>query len=112
MKLTKICPYCNTRFSTEINSRKYCRKQCALLASRKKTTASKKCLCLWCGQVFKAARKRKFCNPSCRTGYKNQLGIYLKKEIRVPVKISVNDVARECKTQGISYGKYVCIKKL
>jgi len=112
MKSEKICPYCNTRFVAKSNAKKYCRKQCALLASRRKTPASKKCLCLWCGQVFKAARRRKFCAKACRSGYLAQLGIYLKKEVRIPVRITVNDVAKQSRIQGISYGKYVCLKKL
>ncbi len=113
MKLTRICSYCNAKFTTEINSKKYCRKQCAVLAARKKRgIPNRKFLCLWCGQIFKAARKRDFCDVPCRNGYKKQLGIYLKKETKIPVKITVNDVAKECKVQGISYGKYVCMKKL
>lgn len=112
MNLKRICPYCNAEFMTEINSKKYCRKQCAVLAARRNRNALKTCMCLWCGQVFKAARERRFCDNPCRDGYKRQVGLYLKKETRVPVKISVNDVAKQCKIQGISYGKYVQMKKL
>lgn len=112
MKQTKICPYCNTVFVTELNSKKYCKSKCASLASHRRKQKLKKHLCLWCGQVFDAKRKRKFCDRACRNSFEKQQGIYLKKEIRVPVRITVNDVAKECKKSGLSYGRYVCMKKL
>lgn len=112
MKRKVVCPYCNTVFFTGLNAKKYCKRKCAELASRQSRNKELLCLCQWCATVFKAKRKRKFCDNLCRKNFAAQKGVYLKKQIPVRVRISVNDVAKECKKTGITYGKYVLMKKL
>ena len=108
----KICPYCNSEFLSEINSRKYCTKKCAELALKRRRSKSGKCLCQWCGQVFTAKRKKKFCNFNCQYTYMSKLGKIQMKVTKVPVKITINDVARESKKEGLTYGRYVSIKQI
>ena len=112
MKQTKICPYCNKTFVTELNSKKYCRKLCAALAQARLRAKPKKRLCQLCGQVFKTNARKKFCNKSCQGEYMSRLGIYRKKEIKIPVRFTITDIDTQCKKTGISYGKFVSLKKL
>jgi len=108
----KICPYCSSTFSSDVNSRKYCTKKCAKLALKRRRGKSERCLCQWCGQVFTAKRKKKFCNFNCQNTYLRKLGILQMKVTKIPVKITINDVARESKKEGLTYGRYVSLKML
>ena len=112
MKQTKICPYCNKTFVTELNSKKYCRQKCTVLASAKRSEKKKDCLCQWCGQVFTAKRKKKFCDSNCQSTYMKKLGKIQKTVIKIPVKITLNDAARQSKEEGITYGRYVSLKRI
>ncbi len=42
----------------------------------------------------------------------SKLGKLQMKVTKVPVKITINDVARESKKEGLTYGRYVSIKKI
>ena len=112
MKQTKICPYCRKTFETDGNSRKFCRKKCAILAAKKRDKTEKSFLCQWCGQVFTAQRKRKFCNIPCQTTYMRKLGLLKRKVVKIPVKITIEDVAKGSKEERLTYGRYVSLKKL
>ena len=120
MLITKICPYCKRTFTTQINSRKFCKNSCARLDSyrrrRKRNAtrlkASKRYMCQWCGKIFAAARKRSFCCDECRRSYCDARGTIRKTTTLVPVKITLADVSKASKNKGISYGKYVVLKKL
>ncbi len=109
---TKICPYCSSSFSSEVNARKYCSQRCAGLALKKRRGKTKRCLCQWCGQVFTAKRKKKFCDFNCQSTYMKKLGQIQKTVIKIPVKITLNDAARQSKEEGITYGRYVSLKRI
>lgn len=115
MKQTKKCSYCGREFTkTSGNARKYCRRYCALLAAKKRKIKDKekKFLCQWCGEIFTAGRRKKFCNPSCQSQYMKKLGILQKTVTKIPVKVTINDVVSGCKSSNLTYGRYVQIKKL
>jgi len=120
MLKTKICPYCKRTFTTKINSRKFCKNSCARLdacrrrrrQSSLRTKASKGYMCQWCGKIFATARKRSFCCDDCRKCYCDARGTIRKTTTLVPVKITLTDVSKASKNTGISYGKYVVLKKL
>ena len=108
----KICPYCSKKFPSEHNARKYCSRKCSGLASKKNQGKSRRCLCQWCGLIFTAKRKRKFCNIDCQCTYLSKLGTIQMKVTKIPVKITIEDVAKQCKTEGLTYGRYVSLKKI
>ncbi len=115
MKQTKKCSYCGKEFSyTSRNAKKYCRSYCALLAAKKRRIKNKQMnfLCQWCGEVFTAERRKKFCKPSCQAEYMKKLGILRKTVTKIPVKVTITDVVNDCKKSNITYGRYVQIKKL
>ena len=112
MKVTKICPYCKKTFTTDKNARKFCRKKCALLYSKRKAKIGERHLCQRCGHIFTAARMRKFCSENCRSTYMRDLGLIHKSVTKVPVKITLIDADRMSKEQGISYGKFVRLYRL
>lgn len=112
MKQTKICPYCGKKFITTLNAKKFCRNACATLASKRKIQNESSYLCQWCGQVFKAGRRKKFCSALCQGSYMKRLGYVKKTEIRIPIKYTLRDVADGSRKEGLTYGKYVSLHKL
>lgn len=112
MKQTKICPYCRKEFTTTLNAKKFCRKACAALASKQRASKKSEYLCQWCGQVFKAARRKKFCSTLCQGSYMKRLGYINKTEIRIPVKYTLYDIESNSRREGITYGKYVSLHKI
>ena len=112
MNRNKICPCCNKVFSLESNAQKFCGKKCAAAAVKKRRKKGNRYLCQWCGQVFSAERRKKFCCISCRSTYMQELGIMRKKVVKIPVKITIEDVARGSKEEKLTYGRYVSLKKI
>lgn len=112
MKQTKICPYCKETFTTEKNSKKYCRKKCADAARKRMVRPGKSHLCQWCGQIYTAQRKLKFCSVKCRHRYMKELGLLQKTTFKIPVKITLVDADRQSKAEGVTYGTYVRLHKL
>ena len=41
-----------------------------------------------------------------------KLGQIQKTVIKIPVKITLNDAARQSKEEGITYGRYVSLKRI
>jgi hypothetical protein len=41
-----------------------------------------------------------------------ELGIMRKKVVKIPVKITIEDVARGSKEEKLTYGRYVSLKKI
>lgn len=112
MNRIKICPCCKKDFMAESNAQKFCCKKCAALAVKKRKKKKKRYLCQWCGQVFKAERRKKFCNLSCQSTYMQRLGIVKKSVVKIPVKITIEDVAKNSKKEHLTYGRYVSLKRI
>ena len=112
MKQSRVCRQCGKIFVTDQNAKKFCRKKCSLLALKKRRKKEKDYLCQWCGNVFSSSRKRKFCDADCHGSYMKKLGIYKKTVIKVPVKITIEDVVKDAKTESLTYGRYVSLKKI
>jgi len=106
----KKCPICGKQ--TILEYQPFCSKKCATLNEKKRSKKVKPYLCQWCGQIFKSHRMRKFCNLSCQKTYMRRLGILKKTVIKVPVKITVEDVAKKSKEEKLTYGRYVSINKI
>ncbi|MBR2404442.1 MAG: hypothetical protein IKA95_02170 [Clostridia bacterium] len=111
-KYTKICPYCKTVFTTDKSARKFCRKKCSELYKSHCSPKLSKHLCQWCGHIFDASRKRKFCTKKCQGKYMRDIGLIQKTKIKVPVKITLTDAARQSKAEGVTYGTFVRLHKL
>ncbi len=103
--ITRICKSCGKSFTTNANARMYCNSQCAK-AEKKKQPILWTYTCCWCGQKFKAERKRKYCTEDCRltANGRKKTGLMLERP-----DLSLTDVARLAKEEGLSYGKY-CLK--
>lgn len=112
MKQNRVCRYCGNIFVTDQNAKKFCRKKCSILASKKQKKKEKDCLCQWCGEGFSSERKKKFCSALCHSSYMKNMGIYKKTVIKVPVKITIKDAVEGARTEGITYGRYVSLKKI
>lgn len=112
MKKIKICPYCKRTFTTDKNARKFCKKKCAYLYSKKKAKTESTFLCQWCGETFKAARRRKYCREECRGNYMREIGYVYKNVKKIPMKVTIYDAVTNSKKEGISYGRYISLHKI
>ena len=112
MKHNRVCPYCGKNFVTGQNARKFCRKKCSILASKRKMESKNEHLCQWCGKLFLSKRSKKFCSPACHSTYMSKIGIYKKSVTKVPVKITLTDAVTGAKKEGMTYGRYVSFKKI
>ncbi len=81
-------------------------------AAKKRKIKEKKYMCQWCGSLFHAERRKKFCTLACQKQYMKKLGILQKTVTKIPVKVTINDVVNDCKKTKLTYGRYVQIKKL
>ena len=77
-----------------------------------KVSASRRHMCQWCGKIFAQTRLKGFCSDVCQQTYENARGTIRKTEIRIPVKITLTDVARASQKTGLTYGKYVSLHKI
>lgn len=108
----KICPVCKKKFKTEQNARKYCKDKCAYAALKKRKKKKTAILCQWCGEIFKSDHRVKFCNSSCRGNYMKNLIILKRKVTKVPVKVTIEDIARGSREEHLTYGRYVKLHRL
>ncbi len=98
----KICLCCGEQFTTTSNFQKYCNENCRQkyyygLAKSKPKTYS----CAWCGIVFDAEKKRKFCSDECR------LQSYGRGKKKKKADNSLSKIALLARKEGLSYGQYV-----
>ncbi len=112
MKQIKICPYCKREFTTDKNARKFCKKRCAYLYSKKKAKKEKMYLCQWCAEKFAAGRRKKFCREECRKNYMKELGYVYKNVKHIPMKVTLYDAVTKSKEEGITYGRYISLHKI
>lgn len=82
------------------------------------TTARKRLKCPECGALFfRGSNAQKFCSSECTE--KHQQKLKKEKEIKVEVhpsrvipRLSISEVVRRARAEGLSYGKYVAKYKL
>ena len=103
----ETCGQCGKVFVTTNHNQKYCSVECRDKAYKEKPykpLGTRVFECEFCGELFEADAKRRFCTPECRR--KAEQG---KKKIRKPKKpkLSLIDVAKLCREEGLSYGQYV-----
>ncbi len=109
---TKICLYCGKAFEPKSNAQKFCKKKCSFLYNKRQTKKEKRFLCQWCGCIFEAKRKKKFCTSRCHAVYMKKLGLVHKSVVKIPVKITIEDAVRQSKEEKLTYGRYVSLKKI
>ena len=113
--MTKHCRWCGKEFTAKYNSSQYCSSECkksknkAMLKWSKKPNYTIKCA--WCGEIFSAGRKRKYCCYLCSlrgTGKINGIAKHQKGKHKIDKPFtSIEEVAKICGEQGISYGQYM-----
>lgn len=106
---TETCKYCGKEFTTDNHRQKYCTVECrdkAYKEKRFKPLGTRVFECEFCGELFEADSKRRFCTPECRLKYER--GKRKPKKTKKP-KLSLNQVAKLSREEGLSYGQY-CAK--
>lgn len=99
-----ICPVCNKAF-IGANCAKYCSAKCRKTAARKrkqKEVAERILICAYCGATFQSAKKRKYCELCQEKNRRKR-----KPRERVKPKLSIEEVAKLSREEGLSYGEYV-----
>lgn len=102
--LTRTCEYCGKEFETSCHNGKFCSMKCRDKAykERKVRLGERTFYCELCGKAFESDRRRRFCTDECRR--KAERG---KKKSRKKPKLSLEQVAKLSREEGLSYGRYV-----
>ena len=100
----ETCEYCGKEFTTTHNSQKYCTVECRDKARHNKRLGTRVFECEFCGELFEADAKRRFCTVECRRKAERK-----KKKQTKPKKpkLSLEQVAKLSREEGLSYGEYV-----
>lgn len=91
------CRTCGIKFKTDATHKVYCSTECRIEGEAKDNNRVHMCTCLTCGTIFRAVSDNiKYCSDKCD-----------KSKRKTQSKLTVNEVARRAKDEGISYGEYV-----
>ena len=101
------CPVCKKVF-IGANCAKYCSAKCRKTAAKQrkqKEIVERRLTCAYCGAVFQSAKKRKYCCEECQ---RRACGVLKRKpRERVKPKLSIEEIAKLSREEGLSYGEYV-----
>jgi len=101
-----FCAQCGKEFTTTHPTQKYCTLECRDKAykSRDKRLGRRVFECEFCNKLFEADAKRRFCTPECRRKAERK-----KKKQTKPKKpkLTLEQVAKLSREEGLSYGEYV-----
>lgn len=131
--ISKVCPWCNTRFQASSGKQKYCSSACAKNAEYQRRKSHQR-ICAICYDTFTAESNcQKYCkactaSPFWRKSVKEEAeaciscGVLLPegrkgyctecrdKKTRNSMK-SISEICREAREMGMSYGEYVAHKR-
>ena len=110
MALRKVsCALCGVEFETEENAKHYCSVKCRRRANAKRAREQRGLLrrftCAWCGNEFLSTRKRKYCKADCRLMANGKILPRTKKTEKP--KMTLEQIAKAAREEGLSYGEYV-----
>lgn len=99
-----ICPVCGKKFVKEKNAQRFCSEKCRKAYNRRKpeNDTFKEYQCKWCGKIFKYDRKKDYCSDDCRLRANGR-----RKKSRKKAKVSLEEIAKRCREENLSYGQYV-----
>lgn len=110
MKIEKVCPICGKTFEvTECfeNRRKYCSLDCRNKGYRKKREERTYYYCKWCGEMLPKNSTHKYCSESCELKATRNSASGRTNKKRKKKGLSIDEISRLAKAEGLSYGKYV-----
>ena len=105
-----ICPVCGKEFERTHSAQVYCSRKCRQINANVKgyvpmSKPLKDMTCKWCGSVFQAAYKRKYCTITCRDIANGS--VRQKPAEREEPKMTLEQIAVASREEGLSYGEYV-----
>ena len=98
------CKMCGDEFTRTSNSNKYCDKCKKRIKERKKAKKIYTCQCKNCGKIFDSKTKKDYCNTACEESY-NQINKPVAKTVNGGK--SLDEMAKLCRMEGLSYGQYL-----
>ena len=104
-KTKKICCFCKKEYEGD-NASIYCSAECRRAMEKKrkeKEIANRAQICAFCGVVFYSDRRKKYCCDKCRDKANGKRSAKPRKK----AKMSIEEVAKLCRKEGLSYGQYV-----
>lgn len=99
-----VCPVCGKKFIKESSAQKHCSDKCRKVYHRKKPMGEilKEYKCAWCGKTFKYDRRKNYCSYDCRRKANGK-----RKNNRKKANVSLEEIAKRCREENLSYGQYV-----
>lgn len=92
------CPVCGSIFERNRPNQYYCSVKC-----RKQNSKKAFYHCEYCGKVYEQAYTSKYCSEEC----KNKARAHTKKRGRPKKKLTLAEIDRLAKAEGLTYGQYV-----
>lgn len=98
-----ICRNCGKEFVREKNAQKHCSAKCRRLwnSGKKSIHYPKTFTCSWCGIIFEAEQKRKYCCDECR------FASYGRRKIRGSNAEKIAKINQLARDEGLTYGQVV-----
>ena len=105
MDKEKKCPECGKMFETEGKSRKtYCSVECREKHYAKTKKPKLYYQCEYCGKVYEQGSTNPYCSDACKNMYSSGRA---KNTGRKNKALSIVDISKLAKAEGMTYGQYV-----
>lgn len=105
MTKEKKCPVCGKIFGTEGKARKtYCSVECREKHYAKVKKSKLYFQCEYCGTPFKEGSTNPYCSDECQNMYSSGR---VKNTGRKKKALSIVDISKRAKAEGMTYGQYV-----
>lgn len=110
----KVCPICKKAFETKSPRKIYCSSDCSHIANVKRQAEKREGMpivpCRYCGKPFKKNRIDKvYCSKACSVLDHNG---HTRPPREKPNEVKINDLNKEAREHGMSYGLYVAYKAM
>lgn len=108
MKISKICPVCDTEFVTNQNAKKFCSEWCKKKSRRtERDSQHKECVCGWCGITFFSKRRKIYCSNECRLFANGRYSLPKPQSVHKKPCLSIEETVALARLAGMTYGEYV-----
>ena len=108
-----ICAFCYKNFVPTSNSQKFCSFKCYKANKNNTQRPNDNQTCHYCGEYFKAPRKKKYCSEKCRLAANGRYSKTSKSTSKTKPKKSeetLTEAIANARKLGLTYGQYVALQ--
>ena len=98
------CPECEKMFEKRTPRQTYCCVECRVKHYEKNKPPKLYYQCEYCGKVYKQGSENQYCSDECKSKYASGRD---KKRVRKKKPLSIAEINRLAKAEGLTYGQYI-----